>query len=235
MFQSRKDKDDEEEMIQRAQTFVEVNEHITTENIQMGSVWNCDHTWSRAYEPQLKRQSNEWYRHGSPQKLTVRQTVTHVEVMLIIVYDWDGDSIKHIVPQRRTVTAEYYCTFLQDNLKAALRRKRRHFLNNPPIILHDNARAHATGAVIDLLNHWGVGSALSSPYSPDLSPCDYDLIHKMKEPLRGTLFRTVRDVLQSTNRSIRNIQRLGSANVFQRLPHRWERVIHNGCGYIEGL
>ena len=30
-------------MIQRAQTFVaDVNEHITTENIQMGSVWNCD-------------------------------------------------------------------------------------------------------------------------------------------------------------------------------------------------
>ena len=43
MLQARKDKDDEEEMIQRAQTFVaEVNEHIATENIQMGSVWNCD-------------------------------------------------------------------------------------------------------------------------------------------------------------------------------------------------
>ena len=43
MLQARKDKDDEEEMIQRAQTFVaEVSEHIMTENIQMGSLWNAD-------------------------------------------------------------------------------------------------------------------------------------------------------------------------------------------------
>ncbi|PSN57940.1 hypothetical protein C0J52_00193 [Blattella germanica] len=73
------------------------------------------------------------------------------------------------------------------------------------------------------------------PYSPDLSPCDYDLFPKMKEPLRGRRFRTVEDVLQATDRSIRTIQRLGTANGIQRLPHRWERVIHNAGGYIEGL
>ena len=28
-----------------------------------------DETWARAYEPQLKHQSNEWNRHGSPQKV----------------------------------------------------------------------------------------------------------------------------------------------------------------------
>ena len=43
--------------------------------------------------------------------------------MLIIAYDWDGVIIKHTIPQRHTITAEYYCTFLQDNLQAALRRK----------------------------------------------------------------------------------------------------------------
>ena len=84
--------------------------------------------------------------------------------------------------------------------------------------------------VIDLLNCWGWEVLYHPPYSPDLSPCDYDLIPKMKEPLCGIRFRTVHDVLQATNRSLRNIQRLGSANSIQWLPYRWECMIHNGGG-----
>ncbi|PSN44013.1 hypothetical protein C0J52_17227 [Blattella germanica] len=49
-----------------------------------------DETWARAYEPQLKRQSNEWRHHGSPRKVTVRNTTTNVKAMLIIAYDCDG-------------------------------------------------------------------------------------------------------------------------------------------------
>ena len=68
-----------------------------------------------------------------------------------------------------------------------------------------------------------LGSALPPPYSPDLSPCNYDLFPKMKESLRGTRFRTVHDFLQTTDRSLHNIQRLGSANGIQWLPHRNSR------------
>ena len=80
-------------------------------------------TWARAYEPQLKRQSNDWHHHGSPRKVIVRQAATNVIAMLIIAYNWDGVIIKHTVPQRHTVTVKYYCTLVQDNQQAALRRK----------------------------------------------------------------------------------------------------------------
>ena len=86
-----------------------------------------------------------------------------------------------------------------------------------------------------LADRWGWEVLYHSPYSPYLSPCDYDLIPKMKEQLCGTRFRTVHDNLHATDRSLRNIQRLGSANSIQWLPHHWECVIHNGGGYIEGL
>ena len=36
-----------------------------------------------------------------------------------------------------------------------------------------------------------------------LSPCDFHLIPKMKEPLRGIRFRTVPEILQAVDRSIR--------------------------------
>ena len=35
-----------------------------------------------------------------------------------------------------------------------------------------------------------------------LSPCGFDLIPKMKEPLRGIRFRTVPEILQAVDRSI---------------------------------
>ena len=44
-----------------------------------------------------------------------------------------------------------------------------------------------------------------------------------------------RHVKQTAERSPRTINRLGSANGIQRLPRRWEHVVHNGGDYIEGL
>ena len=89
-------------------------------------------------------------------------------------------------------------------------------MNNPPIILYDNARLHASGVVTEFLNR-------------------YNLIPKITAPLQGIRFRTVNDVLQATDGSLRNLQRLGTINGIQRLPQRWGRVLLNGGDYFEGL
>ena len=79
----------------------------------------------------------------------------------------------------------------------------------PPFIPHDNARAHKAGDVSALLNRWG----WEVLYSPDISPCDYDLIPKM--PMCGKRYRTIEDIKQAAERSLRTINRLGSANDFR--------------------
>ena len=58
----------------------------------------------------------------------------------------------------------------------------------------------------------------------------------MKEPLRGIRFRTVPEILQAVDRSIRTINTTGAAKgtCILRLPHRWQRVVHNVGDYIEG-
>ncbi|PNF21250.1 hypothetical protein B7P43_G02140, partial [Cryptotermes secundus] len=63
---------------------------------------------------------------------------------------------------------------------------------------------------------------------------DFDLIPKMKEPLRGIRFRTVPEILQAVDRSIPTINTTGAAKGILRLPHRWQRVVHNAGDYIEG-
>ena len=90
-----------------------------------------DETWAKSYEPQLFN----WRHYGSPQKSKVRQNPSNVKVMVILVYDCDGVILMHTVPRQQTVSVQYYCSFLEHNLRPALRKKRRHFLQNPPIIL----------------------------------------------------------------------------------------------------
>ena len=66
------------------------------------------------------------------------------------------------------------------------------------------------------------------------SPCDFDLIPKMKEPLRGIRFRNVPEILQAVDRSIRTINTTGAAKGILRLQHRWQRVVNNAGDYSEG-
>ena len=56
----------------------------------------------------------------------------------------------------------------------------------------------------------------------------------MKEPLRGIRFRTVPEILQAVDRFIRTINKTGVVKGILRLPHRWQRVVHNAGDYIEG-
>jgi len=56
----------------------------------------------------------------------------------------------------------------------------------------------------------------------------------MKEALRGIRFRTVPEILQAVDRSFRTINTTGTAKGILRLPHRWQRVVHNAGYYFEG-
>ena len=56
----------------------------------------------------------------------------------------------------------------------------------------------------------------------------------MKDPLGGIRFRTVPEILQTVDRSIRTINTTGAAEGIIRLPHRWQRVVNNAGDCIEG-
>ena len=60
-----------------------------------------------------------------------------------------------------------------------------------------------------------------------MSPCDYDLFAKVKDPLRGTRYNTI-DELRAIGRAIRNINKDGRADSVRRLPNIWQKVINKG-------
>ena len=167
-----------------------------------------DETWARLYEPNLKHQSYECKHTGSPHPKKVRLAQCAVKV----AYDIDGLIIHNAVPSRQTVNATFYCTFLQHHLHLALRRKRRHLVVYNPVILHDNARSHTAAAVTDLFRRWQWEILEHPPNSPDMIPCDYDFFTKVKEPLRGTRYNIVDELIRALGRSIRNINKHGRAD-----------------------
>lgn len=78
----------------------------------------------------------------------------------------------------------------------------------------------------------GLGRCLPSTILPDLSPCVFDLIPKMKEPIRSILVQSVPDIFEAIDRTIQAINRTGTAKYVLGLPHRWKRFMHTA---YEGL
>ena len=143
--------------------------------------------------------------------------------MVILAYDVLGVILCHFAPHGETVNAQYYAAYLQNHLRRAVKRQRPKLQN--VIILHDNATPHKAICIKDLLRRWRWEVLEHPPYSPDLSPCDYDLIPKLKAPLRGHRFRTLDDIAIAVQRLIMINFSHGEADGIQRLTYRWQRTI----------
>jgi histone-lysine N-methyltransferase SETMAR len=152
-----------------------------------------------------------------------------------MAYDKNGVIATDRVPPGSTVTAAYYRKFLQDVLCPKIRQKKSPMFAAGVLILHDNVRPYASGAVSEILEKYGWQVLSHPPYSPDMSPPDFDLFPKLKKPLRGKHFRNIGEVSNEVTRVIRHINNEGVLTGIQDLPKRWTVVIKHNGNYIEGL
>jgi hypothetical protein len=68
-----------------------------------------------------------------------------------------------------------------------------------------------------------------------MSPPDFDLFPKLKEPMRGRRFSTLEEVSAAVTRAIRGLNKSGTLNGIANLPKRWEAVIEKQGDNVEGL
>jgi histone-lysine N-methyltransferase SETMAR len=88
----------------------------------------------------------------------------------------------------------YYCNLLE-KVRAAHRSKRS-FLISYVLLLHDNARPHTAALTPKKLAELYWTALEHTPYSPDLSPCDFILFGPLKEVLGGERFNSNQQVEQ---------------------------------------
>jgi histone-lysine N-methyltransferase SETMAR len=154
--------------------------------------------------------------------------------MMIMAYDKNGVIATDRVPPGSTVTAAHYRKILQDALLPKILQKWSIMFVAGVLILHDNARPHASGAVSEILEKCGWQVLSHPPYSPDMSPPDFDLFPELKKSLRGKRFRNIEEVSNEVTRVIRCINNEGVLTGIQDLPKRWTAVIMHNGDYTEG-
>ncbi|KDR09342.1 hypothetical protein L798_15109, partial [Zootermopsis nevadensis] len=87
--------------------------------------------------------------------------------------------------------------------------------------------------VKNILRLWRWKVLHHPPYSPDLLSCDYDLIPKLKQPLREKRLRTREDISNTVQREMARFGD-GEADGICRLPRRSRRVLDILGDYFEG-
>ena len=179
----------------------------------LGRIVAMNETWALTYEPNFKRQSNEWVHPDSPHLKKVRPTQCTVKVIFTVAYAIDGVMLHHSVPPSlRTTARSYSTTFVQrsgENDDTWWYRTPSFFMTVQgitPLLLSRTSCAAGNG------RFWNIHR------THPMSPCDYDLSAKVKESLRRARYNTRDELIRAIGRPIRNINKSGRADGERRLP-----------------
>jgi transposase len=91
------------------------------------------------------------------------------------------------------------------------------FYSQDFFLLHDNAPAHKTASVCQLLTQKMLQLVIPPTYSPDLSPPDYFLFPKLKMNLKGLHFADVAEIQESITDELKHVQKEDFSAAFQKL------------------
>ena len=94
----------------------------------------------------------------------------------------------------QSITAGFYCNQL-DNMMKNLAEKQPKLVNRDrPILLHDNTRPHTANRTQLKILKWDLETTDHPPYTPDLSPTDYNLFRNLNIFLQGKIFNSQQPV-----------------------------------------
>ena len=118
---------------------------------------------------------------------------------------FDIKAIVHFefLPQGQTVNQYVYKEILR-RLRRSVRDKRWDLWeNNAWVLYHDNAPSHSALSIQQFLAERNVSTLEQPPYSPDLAPCDFFLIPKLKGVIKGTRFPGVEAIKRAMTMELR--------------------------------
>ncbi|UYV79546.1 hypothetical protein LAZ67_17003073 [Cordylochernes scorpioides] len=152
----------------------------------------------------------------------------------VITGDEAGVVHHEFLPQGRTVNKEYYLQVMR-NFREAIRQKRLDLWKNKNWLLHhDNAPAHTSLLVRDFLAKNNTLMMPQPPYSPDLAPCDFFLIPKLKRPMKGRRYATLDEIKTASKEELKKILKNDFLKCFEDWKNRWHKCIISHGDYFEG-
>ena len=131
--------------------------------------------------------SRHWVGPGSPRQKKFKTQPSAGKVMATVFWDAKGVIMLDFLPKRSTITGVYYENLL-DQLRTAIREKRRGKLSKAVLLQQDNARVHTCKVAMDAVERNGYELIPHPAYSPDLAPSDFFLFLNLKKDIYGKPF-----------------------------------------------
>jgi [histone H3]-lysine36 N-dimethyltransferase SETMAR len=202
-------------------------------DVFLDRIVTCDETWVHHYEPETKRQSMEWKHPNSPSKKKFKTQPSAGKVMLTVFWDSQGPILEHYMEQGTTVNSARYSEMLIDELKPAIRSKRRGVLSKGVLLLHDNARPHTAAHTVETIQKLKFEVLDHPPYSPDLAPSDYHLFGPLKESLRGRRFTSDDAIKEAVHSWLVAQPKSFFFEGIRKLEQRWTKCVEMQGDYVE--
>ena len=93
----------------------------------------------------------------------------------------------------------------------------------------DNAPVHNSILVTDYFTKMGIKIVPYTPYSPDLTPCDFCLFPR----LRGCRYETIEEMKEAVTKVIDTFTQENFDGAFQKMSERYNKCIAAGGEYFE--
>ena len=222
----------DEQMATRASVCSALLKRFRSEDDFLLRLVTVDETWVHYYEPENKAQSRQWVGPGSPRPKKFKTQPSAGKVMGTVFWDAKGVIMLNFLPKRSTITVVYYANLL-DQLRTAIREKRRGKLSKDVLLQQDNARVHTCKVAMDAVERNGYELIPHPAYSPDLAPSDFFLFPNLKKDIRGLHFQSDEEVVTAVEEWVTGKDPDFFSSGLMALEHRWSKWITLEGNYIE--
>jgi len=132
-----------------------------------------------------------------------------------------------------TVKSATFAYLLKNQLRPAIKSKRRGLLHTGVLLQHDNARRHTARSTVATIQDLSFECLPHPPYSPDLDPSDFRVFGPLKEAMGGKYFRSDEEVQQAVHEWPSSQPKYFFSRDIHALPKRWNTCMVRNGDYVE--
>jgi len=153
--------------------------------------------------------------------------------MLLAFFDSEDIVHHEYTPNGQTINKEFYLEVLRSLHESVLRKRLEKWRDGNWIPHHNNAPTHTSHLVQQFLAKHCTAQLQQPQYSPDLAPCDFFLLPRLKKVLKGNQFEAMEDIKRNSTKTLLDIPKEEFAKCFQQWQQCWAKCVAAEGNYVE--
>ena len=188
-----------------------------------------NHSWVFNYDPETKRQSEEWHTKSSPRPKKARMRRSRVKTMIIVFSTAVALCTKNLYLQNNHA---FYKDVLE-RLRKRAKRVRRDIADDW-VLQHDNKPAHTALSIREFLVNKNIPVLPHPPYSPDLTTCDFYHFPRLKSKLKGHHFGRMENIQKIVTDEQNTLMENDFQYCYDEWKKRWNHCVTSQGSYFQG-